>query len=122
MIKGDSFFPVEEEEEEDEEGISEDETDEEMYEEEKVKLKNGFIEDFYAIEEEIGRGRFGIARKCVHIQTGIHFVAKAIKTRPSQKEEFRREVDVLNSLRHPNICRIRDAFEGAREIVVVLEL
>lgn len=109
-------------EEEDEEGVSEDETDEEMYEEKTVKLKNEFIEDSYAIEEEIGRGRFGIVRKCVHIQTGIHFVAKTIKTRPSQKQEFRREIDILNSLRHPNICRIRDAFEGPREIVVVLEL
>jgi len=43
------------EEEEDDEAVSEDETDEEMYQEKNVRLKNEFIEDSYAIEEEIGR-------------------------------------------------------------------
>lgn len=67
------------------------------------------------------RGKFGIARKCVHISTGIHFVAKFIKTRPSQKEEFKQEIDVMNTLRHPSLCRLREAFEKPRELVIVME-
>lgn len=43
------------EEEDEEEGESEDETDEEMYQEKNIRMKNEFIEDSYAIEEEIGR-------------------------------------------------------------------
>ncbi|XP_048590455.1 striated muscle preferentially expressed protein kinase-like isoform X3 [Nematostella vectensis] len=107
--------------EEEEESESEDETDEEFYEEKVVKLRKEHIEDFYALEEEVGRGRFGVVRKCVHLKTAVHFVAKSIKARPSQKEEFSREIDVMNELRHPNLSRIRDAFDKPREIIIVME-
>lgn len=43
-----------EEEDEEEEG-SEEETDEELYNEKDNLIKKEYIEDFYAMEEEIGR-------------------------------------------------------------------
>ena len=67
------------------------------------------------------RGRFGIVKKCVHLDTATHYCAKYIKTRPSQKEEFKKEVDVMNMVRHPRLIRLHEAFEEPRQIVLILE-
>ena len=67
------------------------------------------------------RGRFGIVKKCVELNTATRFCAKFIKSRPSQKEEFKREVDVMNVLHHPRLIRLYDAFEESRQIVLIME-
>lgn len=67
------------------------------------------------------RGRFGIVKKCVELDTATRFCAKLIKSRPSQKEEFKREIDVMNALHHPRIVRLQDAFEEPRQIILIME-
>ena len=67
------------------------------------------------------RGRFGVVKKCVELDTATRFCAKFIKSRPSQKEEFKREIDVMNVLHHPRIIRLQDAFEEPRQIILIME-
>lgn len=67
------------------------------------------------------RGRFGIVKKCVELDTTTRFCAKFIKSRPSQKEEFKREISVMNSLHHSRLIRLYDAFEEPKQIILVME-
>ena len=67
-------------------------------------------------------GRFGIVKKCVHLDTATHYCAKYVKTRLSQKEEAKKEVHIMNELRHPRLIRLYEAFEEPRQIVLILEL
>ncbi|XP_074607572.1 uncharacterized protein LOC141860382 isoform X3 [Acropora palmata] len=119
---------VEEEEEEEVEMEEEDEEETEESEDEDVFVPKEFVEfrtddveKFYCIEEEVGRGRFGIIKKCVELDTATRFCAKFIKSRPSQKEEFKREISVMNSLHHSRLIRLYDAFEEPKQIILILE-
>ncbi|XP_067046319.1 uncharacterized protein [Acropora muricata] len=119
---------VEEEEEEEVEMEEEDEEETEESEDEDVFVPKEFvefrtddIEKSYCIEEEVGRGRFGIVKKCVELDTATRFCAKFIKSRPSQKEEFKREISVMNSLHHSRLIRLYDAFEEPKQIILIME-
>ena len=68
------------------------------------------------------RGRFGIARKCIELDSGDRYVAKYIKARPSQKAEVKREVFVMNALQHPRLVGLYDAIEEPRYLILILEL
>lgn len=57
----------------------------------------------------------------MELNTATRFCAKFIKSRPSQKEEFKQEVDVMNVLHHPRLIRLYDAFEESRQIVLIME-
>ncbi|KAJ7383693.1 hypothetical protein OS493_026223 [Desmophyllum pertusum] len=86
-----------------------------------VEMREGDVQTYYCIEEEVGRGRFGVVKKCVELDTATRFCAKFHQSRPSQKEEFKREIDVMNVLHHPRIIRLQDAFEEPRQIILIME-
>jgi len=67
------------------------------------------------------RGKFGSVCLCTELSSGKTFAAKFIRVRPSQRDEFRHEVTVMNELRHPKILLLWDAFESARELILVME-
>jgi len=67
------------------------------------------------------RGRYGSVCLCTELVSGTTFAAKFIRLRPSQRAEFRQEIEVMNLLRHPKILLLWDAFESARELILVME-
>jgi len=77
----------------------------------------------YDIQEELGRGRFGVVYRVKHKTSGQIRAAKFIKCiKATQKQEVRDEMAIMNSLRHPRLLQIAGAYERKRDMVAVLEL
>ncbi|GLT66246.1 hypothetical protein SLA2020_386210 [Shorea laevis] len=88
---------------------------------------SGDILQKYRFGKELGRGEFGITRKCFDLHTGE---ALACKTIPKSKlrteidvEDVRREVDIMRHLpKHPNIVCFKEAYEDKEAVYLVMEL
>ncbi|XP_039139770.1 LOW QUALITY PROTEIN: calcium-dependent protein kinase 10-like [Dioscorea cayenensis subsp. rotundata] len=85
------------------------------------------ILDHYSLGRELGRGEFGITYLCSDLSSRDLLACKSIsklKLRTSiDVEDVRREVAILSSLPdHPNIVRLRAAFEDADAVHLVMDL
>lgn len=78
----------------------------------------------YNVESKVlGRGHYGVVRKCRHRETGEECAVKSIsKRRISRPEVLKREISILRTVRHANIITIRDVFEDAHHVFIVTEL
>lgn len=78
----------------------------------------------YEIDPKVlGRGHYGVVRKCTHRETGEVCAVKSInKKRISRPEVLKREIQILKCVKHPNIIEIRDVFEDAHHVFIVTEL
>lgn len=79
----------------------------------------------YTIQGDIGRGKFAVVRKCVHIETGEVVAAKVIRKRrkgKSCREEILREVVMLEyAMAHPRLVSLREVYETQSELILVTE-
>jgi serine/threonine-protein kinase len=66
----------------------------------------------YRLEEEIGRGAFGVVFRAVHEALGSNVAVKVLRPRvvdePHVRKRFEREIAVAKTLQHPNSIRILD--------------
>eukprot|EP01105_Mastigella_eilhardi_P020113 TRINITY_DN4771_c0_g1_i2.p1 TRINITY_DN4771_c0_g1~~TRINITY_DN4771_c0_g1_i2.p1 ORF type:complete len:552 (+),score=105.68 TRINITY_DN4771_c0_g1_i2:39-1694(+) len=74
-----------------------------------------------------GTGSFAVVKLCVNRKTGEKFAVKVIDKvkhwhRQQTMDHIRSEVQILKSLRHPNIISVVDIFETDRFLHIVLEL
>ena len=67
------------------------------------------------------RGRFGSVCIATDKVTHRDFAAKFIKVKPSQREELKNEISVMNELHHPKLLMLWDAFETPRQMVLIME-
>ncbi|CAI7806551.1 unnamed protein product [Closterium sp. NIES-54] len=79
------------------------------------------------LRKEIGRGQYGVIRRCVHRSTGEIAACKSIRKSAIQSgadvEAVRNEVAFMEELEgHPNIIQIKQAAETNRHVHVVMEL
>ena len=85
------------------------------------------IEDEYIIGDEIGSGMCGNVHECIHRSSGVHYAVKIIDTRKFTMSpglsatELREEANMMLSLDHPNIIRIKDTYEIEHWIFIVME-
>ncbi|XP_028851423.1 death-associated protein kinase 2 [Denticeps clupeoides] len=91
------------------------------------KLEN--VEDLYEIGEVLGSGHFGQVREVRERTTGQRWAGKFLKVRRGagswlgvERKNVEKEVEVLQSLQHPNIMALRDVFESKAEVVLIVEL
>ncbi|KAK7488330.1 hypothetical protein BaRGS_00020489 [Batillaria attramentaria] len=79
----------------------------------------------YTIQGDIGRGKFAVVRKCVHIESGEVVAAKVIRKRrkgKSCREEILREVVMLEyAMAHPRLVSLREVYETPSELILVTE-
>nr|CAD7588835.1 unnamed protein product [Timema genevievae] len=76
----------------------------------------------YDILEELGKGRYGVVHKVRERRTGQRFAAKFVRCIKSKdREKVQEEVDIMNLLRHPKLLQLAAAFDGPREIVMIME-
>lgn len=47
--------------------------------------------------------------------------AKFITVTPKEKDEVKGEIGVMGELNHPKLLQCYDAFEGSKQVVMVLE-
>lgn len=88
-----------------------------------VKITPGGVEEFYEMMEELGRGKFGIVKKCVDKKTGVEYAAKFITcATKGLKDVVLHEIEVMNELNHKQLLRLQSAFDLGKEMVLVMEL
>ncbi|XP_055969803.1 serine/threonine-protein kinase Nek1 isoform X1 [Sorex fumeus] len=78
----------------------------------------------YARLQKIGEGSFGKAILVKSTEDGRHYVIKEISiSRMSNKEreESRREVDLLADMKHPNIVQYKESFEENGCLYIVMD-
>jgi len=89
------------------------------------------LHDSYDIDlgAPLGEGTFGSVYLATHRETGEKFALKKISTAATDDAAFRREIAALLHLRgaggHPNVCGLREHFEGvgpAGDYCLVLDL
>ncbi|XP_066359065.1 calcium-dependent protein kinase 29-like isoform X2 [Miscanthus floridulus] len=81
----------------------------------------------YQLGKELGRGEFGVTRRCTDTSTGEVLACKSISKRKLRSsvdiEDVRREVAIMRSLpEHPNVVRLREAFEDGDTVHLVMEV
>ncbi|XP_031633742.1 calcium/calmodulin-dependent protein kinase type IV [Contarinia nasturtii] len=89
-----------------------------------VTVKKGVdAKEFYDLLTEIGRGKFGTVYKCQEKSTGLKLAAKFVPIpKRDDRRNVEREVEIMNSLQHPLIIQLYDAYEYSKMMCVVLEL
>ncbi|CAL9749810.1 unnamed protein product [Musa acuminata subsp. burmannicoides] len=81
----------------------------------------------YHLGEELGRGEFGVTRRCTDAATGEALACKSIAKQRLRSsvdvEDVRREVQIMRGLpEHPNVVRLRDVFEDHEAVHLVMEI
>ncbi|KAH8116604.1 Pkinase-domain-containing protein [Phellopilus nigrolimitatus] len=82
---------------------------------------------FYDVGHELGRGSFATVMRAVCRADGIPYAIKMIhrnklkSTEDGSMQSFRREVAILKTIKHPNICAFKEVFEDDNAINLVLE-
>jgi calcium-dependent protein kinase len=81
----------------------------------------------YQLGEELGRGEFGVTRRCTDTASGEVVACKSISKRKLRSsvdiEDVRREAAIMRSLpEHPNVVRLREAFEDGDTVHLVMEV
>jgi len=78
----------------------------------------------YSVDKTpIGRGHYGVVRKCTHRETGQVYAVKTInKAKTENPTMLKREVNILKELKHPYILELVDVFEDDKYLHLVTEL
>ncbi|KAL9242547.1 hypothetical protein vseg_016537 [Gypsophila vaccaria] len=92
-----------------------------------LRRKTANIKEFYTLGKKLGHGQFGTTYLCVEKATGMVFACKSIAKRKLVNQEdvddVRREIEIMHHLKgHPNVITIKDAYEDAVAVHVVMEL
>jgi len=79
----------------------------------------------YAFGKMIGSGHFARVYKARHVVTGKMVAIKCIcrerLTGPLDERNLRREIEIMESLRHPRILRMRGTFSDASALYIVTD-
>uniref|UniRef100_A0A8C4XP45 Protein kinase domain-containing protein n=1 Tax=Falco tinnunculus TaxID=100819 RepID=A0A8C4XP45_FALTI len=68
--------------------------------------------DKYMIAEELGRGQFGIAHRCVEAVSKKTYLAKFVKVKGADQVLVKKEISILNIARHRNILYVRQVCDA----------
>ncbi|KAF2141800.1 uncharacterized protein K452DRAFT_287758 [Aplosporella prunicola CBS 121167] len=90
------------------------------------KSTHGFRHQ-YTIQEQLGKGHFASVYLCVEKSTGIRFACKKFEKRTgaherSRVEGLQQEIAVLMGVSHPSLLCLKDTFDEADGVYLVLEL
>jgi len=81
---------------------------------------------FYRIGKSIGKGAFGKVHLGIHLLTGkyvaIKCINKEIMNNKETKEKIKREVHILQQLKHDSVIQLYETFESKKNVLLVFEL
>ncbi|XP_022664918.1 obscurin-like isoform X4 [Varroa destructor] len=88
-----------------------------------VRSKTKPLSDYYDLGDELGRGTQGITYHAVARATGNSYAAKVMKhTDPQFRTWMKNEMDMMNQLAHPKLCRMWDVFESQDSMTLIMDL
>ncbi|KAG6489599.1 calcium-dependent protein kinase 10-like [Zingiber officinale] len=92
-----------------------------------LKRQTENLKNLYSLGKKLGQGQFGTTYLCVEKASGKEFACKSILKRKLTMEEdvedVRREIQIMHHLAgHPNVISIKEAYEDAVAVHVVMEL
>mmetsp|Transcript_28189 Transcript_28189/g.80059 ORF Transcript_28189/g.80059 Transcript_28189/m.80059 type:complete len:545 (+) Transcript_28189:154-1788(+) len=84
----------------------------------------GRVQDMYTMDEaKLGEGTFGFVSKATHRATKkVRAVKTVSKANMKNLAKFRREIEIMKMMDHPNIIKLYESFEDHRNIYLVMEL
>jgi len=82
------------------------------------------IEDVYTVGKELGRGAFSVVYEAKEKKGGGMYAVKIIQKKNVQQDLHRLaiEMNILKSVDHPNIIKLKDLFETDESLYIVTEL
>ncbi|XP_070588229.1 serine/threonine-protein kinase 17B [Erythrolamprus reginae] len=91
-----------------------------------TQIKADNFHHFYEVEpKELGRGKFGVVRKCIAKATGQEYAAKFLKKRRRGKDckaDILHEIAVLELTKpSPRVVNLHEVYETTNEIILILE-
>lgn len=76
----------------------------------------------FEIQEELGKGRFGVVHKVIEKESGAVLAAKIIKCiKAMDRAKVQDEINIMKSLQHPKLLQLSASFETQKEIIMVME-
>ena len=82
------------------------------------------IFDFYELQDNLGKGQFGLVKLARHKKTGNKVAIKMVKKanmKPIEITQQRKEIEVLKMCQHQNIVKLIDLFENSEHYYIVIE-
>ena len=78
----------------------------------------------YKVKEVLGKGTFGVVRRCVSRQPPYKELAvkTILKSKIPNVELLKREIQILKDVDHPHIIKLYDVYEDSKSIHLVTEL
>lgn len=82
------------------------------------------VTDSYEVErKKLGQGSYGSVSKCIQKSTGAQRALKTIpKASMKNLDRLRAEISIMKIMDHPNIIKLHETFEDARNLYLVMEL
>ena len=79
----------------------------------------------FIVKKELGQGSFGRVYLAIHKKTKVSYAIKAINKRNRNNEEgkpyFRREIEIMYKIKHPNCVRLFGNFEDENYCYFIME-
>mmetsp|Transcript_46279 Transcript_46279/g.145177 ORF Transcript_46279/g.145177 Transcript_46279/m.145177 type:complete len:514 (-) Transcript_46279:64-1605(-) len=84
----------------------------------------GKISEFYNLDKKkLGEGSYGSVCKATNKSTNAVRAVKSIsKSQVKNLERFKQEINIMKIMDHPNIIKLYETFEDAKNIYLVMEL
>ena len=92
----------------------------------RTREANGFRQQ-YRILKQLGKGHFATVYLCIERATGARYAVKVFEKRTgdsqkSQVDPLQQEVALLMGVNHPNLLCLKDTFDEADGVYLVMEL
>ena len=82
----------------------------------------GKLLDSYEVIKQLGKGGYGKVYEVKNIKTGEVRACKHLsKLNIKNLEKFRREIEILKQMDHPNIIKLYEVYESDRSLYLVME-
>ena len=83
---------------------------------------SGSLLDYYEVVKQLGKGGYGKVYEVKNKKTGEIRACKHLsKLNIKNLEKFRREIEILKKMDHPNIIKLFEVFESDRSIYLIME-
>jgi calcium-dependent protein kinase len=89
-----------------------------------ITENTGRISDVYTLQnKKLGKGSYGSVMKGTHRSTGLTRAVKVIsKSQMKNLTRFQQEIAIMKMMDHPNIVKLYETFQDAKNIYLVMEL